>query len=300
MSRRRYAPQRETTRRKSRGKKPVFLIFLLLLGALLWFAPTIAVKTPLKDRLIASATSDFDGKIVVDSVSAGWLSPLQASNIVAFDSGGERLVEVPAVTLDKNLVSLISDRSDLGTIRIQRPVANIIIRADGSNVEDAIAAWLAPSEETSEPMACAIEVEEGTINVMDATTGAQWSARNLNVALAMPKEPAAPLKVNVDTELQLSTGHTGKLVEKALEKAAITVNKNTIPFDPKPPLVASGIRIGTPAVTSRGMGEEQMVEIADLIGRALESPEDDAHLAEVKRRVIELCERFPLYPPLPG
>ncbi len=97
-----------------------------------------------------------------------------------------------------------------------------------------------------------------------------------------------------------TAGHTGKLVEKALEKAAITVNKNTIPFDPKPPLVASGIRIGTPAVTSRGMGEEQMVEIADLIGRALESPEDDAHLAEVKRRVIELCERFPLYPPLPG
>lgn len=96
-----------------------------------------------------------------------------------------------------------------------------------------------------------------------------------------------------------SAGHTGKLVEKALEKAAITVNKNTIPFDSKPPLVASGIRIGTPAVTSRGMEEAQMVEIANLIGNALENPPDEEHLANVRSRVLELCERFPLYPPLP-
>jgi len=96
-----------------------------------------------------------------------------------------------------------------------------------------------------------------------------------------------------------AAGHTGKLVEKALEKAAITVNKNTIPYDPKPPLVASGIRIGTPAVTSRGMEETQMVEIADLIAEALEHPEDDEHLAGVKGQVLELCKRFPLYPPLP-
>jgi len=95
-----------------------------------------------------------------------------------------------------------------------------------------------------------------------------------------------------------AVGHTGKLVEKALEKAAITVNKNTIPFDPKPPLVASGIRIGTPAVTSRGMEEPQMIEIADLIAKSLESPEDEQHLAAVRGQVLELCERFPLYPPL--
>jgi glycine hydroxymethyltransferase len=96
-----------------------------------------------------------------------------------------------------------------------------------------------------------------------------------------------------------AAGHTGKLVEKALEKAAVTVNKNTIPFDPKPPLVASGIRIGTPAVTSRGMEETQMVEIADLIARALENPADEEHLAGVKGQVLDLCEEFPLYPPLP-
>ena len=96
-----------------------------------------------------------------------------------------------------------------------------------------------------------------------------------------------------------AAGHTGKSIEKALEQAAITVNKNTIPYDPKPPLVASGIRIGTPAVTSRGMGKEQMNEIADLICKILEDPENDQHLAATRGEVLELCRSFPLYPPLP-
>jgi len=95
-----------------------------------------------------------------------------------------------------------------------------------------------------------------------------------------------------------AAGHTGKRVEKALEKAAITVNKNTIPYDPKPPLVASGIRLGTPAVTSRGMAEAEMIEIANLIAEALKKPEDEEHLAAMRGQVVDLCNRFPLYPPL--
>ena len=92
-----------------------------------------------------------------------------------------------------------------------------------------------------------------------------------------------------------AAGHTGKVAEHVLEKAGITVNKNTIPYDPNPPLVASGIRIGTPAVTSRGMGEEEMIEIADLIFQALEQPQNEENLATVRRQVLALCQRFPLY-----
>ena len=92
-----------------------------------------------------------------------------------------------------------------------------------------------------------------------------------------------------------SKGITGRDAETALGKAGITVNKNAIPFDRNPPMVASGIRIGTPAVTTRGMREPQMDVIADLIGRALQSPADDAALASIKTEVERLCEQFPLH-----
>ena len=96
-----------------------------------------------------------------------------------------------------------------------------------------------------------------------------------------------------------SAGLTGKVAEKALEAAGITVNKNTIPFDPNPPMVASGVRLGTPALTTRGMDEAAMDEVGDLLGEALESAENESALADVKRRVEKLCERFPLYDGLP-
>jgi glycine hydroxymethyltransferase len=93
-----------------------------------------------------------------------------------------------------------------------------------------------------------------------------------------------------------SKGITGKVAEAALDKAGITVNKNAIPFDPNPPRVASGIRIGTPAVTTRGMREAEMDTIGELIARALMAPTDDRALAMVRTEVETLCRTFPLYP----
>ena len=91
-------------------------------------------------------------------------------------------------------------------------------------------------------------------------------------------------------------GITGKEAEEALERAGITVTKNTIPFDQNPPMVASGLRIGTPAVTTRGMGEEQMENVGDLIAEALAARENETELARIKGRVAELAGQFPLYP----
>ena len=93
-----------------------------------------------------------------------------------------------------------------------------------------------------------------------------------------------------------SRGLTGKVSEEALGKAEITVNKNTIPFDEQPPMVASGIRLGTPALTTRGMTEAEMDTIADLIVRVLSAPEDDNVIRMVRDEVKELCRKFPLYP----
>jgi glycine hydroxymethyltransferase len=93
-----------------------------------------------------------------------------------------------------------------------------------------------------------------------------------------------------------SKGITGKVAEAALGKAGITVNKNAIPFDQNPPMVASGVRLGTPAVTTRGMRENEMDAIAELITRALQTPDDDRALGMVRTEVETLCRKFPLYP----
>ena len=93
-----------------------------------------------------------------------------------------------------------------------------------------------------------------------------------------------------------SKGITGKHAETALGRAGITVNKNAIPFDENPPMVASGIRIGTPAITTRGMTESEMDQIAGYIERVLTAPEDTAVVNMVRKEVETLCEKFPLYP----
>ena len=88
---------------------------------------------------------------------------------------------------------------------------------------------------------------------------------------------------------------TGRLAEQTLDKARITVNKNTVPFDPRSPMVTSGVRLGTPAVTSRGMREPEMAIVGDLIARALSRVGDDAALRAIGDEVADLCRRFPIY-----
>jgi glycine hydroxymethyltransferase len=102
-----------------------------------------------------------------------------------------------------------------------------------------------------------------------------------------------------DTHLFLvdltNKGLSGKKAEKALELAGITVNKNTVPFDSKSPFVTSGIRVGTPALTTRGMKDAEMEKIADLMSRVLENIGDEKTVMEVNKETKALCEAFPLY-----
>ncbi|PKK84529.1 MAG: serine hydroxymethyltransferase [candidate division Zixibacteria bacterium HGW-Zixibacteria-1] len=93
----------------------------------------------------------------------------------------------------------------------------------------------------------------------------------------------------------LDREYSGKKVENTLDKAGITVNKNTVPFDTRKPFVTSGIRIGTPALTTRGMGINEMKTIADFIDRAIINMNDDAALEKIRLEVKSLCDKFPLY-----
>ena len=90
-------------------------------------------------------------------------------------------------------------------------------------------------------------------------------------------------------------GVTGKMAEEGLEKAGITCNKNSIPNDPEKPFITSGVRLGTPAITARGMKEDEAVQIAEMIIKVLENVNDDEKIAEVKNEVLKLAGKFPLY-----
>jgi len=96
----------------------------------------------------------------------------------------------------------------------------------------------------------------------------------------------------------LKEGITGREADETLERAGITLNKNMIPFDPSTPFITSGIRIGTPCVTTRGMREKEMVQIADMIASVLRDIKNDATIKSVRSKVAQLCSQFPLYPDL--
>ncbi|MFQ5646985.1 MAG: serine hydroxymethyltransferase [bacterium] len=90
-------------------------------------------------------------------------------------------------------------------------------------------------------------------------------------------------------------GLTGNIVSEIMERGGITLNKNEIPFDPSPPNITSGIRIGTPTVTTRGMKEEQMIEIADFITDIINNHQDDNLISDIRKKTRDLCLRFPIY-----
>ncbi|MEW6281021.1 MAG: serine hydroxymethyltransferase, partial [Candidatus Eremiobacterota bacterium] len=127
----------------------------------------------------------------------------------------------------------------------------------------------------------------------------QIVANAKTLAAALVRGGARIVSGGTDTHLMLvdvtPLGLTGQAAETALEHAGITCNKNAIPFDPNPPAVASGIRLGTPALTTRGMKESQMEQIAEWIVDVLKAPADEARSRDIRGRVSRLCDEFPLY-----
>jgi glycine hydroxymethyltransferase len=118
------------------------------------------------------------------------------------------------------------------------------------------------------------------------------------LATALAKRGYRLVSGGTDNHLMLvdlrPKGVTGKEAESILDQVGITVNKNMIPFDPQKALVTSGIRIGTPAITTRGMREAEMERIAGLIDRALDGRENESTLGEVRREVRDLCRQYPV------
>ena len=119
------------------------------------------------------------------------------------------------------------------------------------------------------------------------------------LANALQEEGFTIVSGGTDTHVLLvdlrTVGLTGKVAEHILDEVGITCNKNTIPFDPESPFVTSGIRLGTPALTTRGLNAEDMKEIASIIALVLKRPEDTEAQEEAKQRVAKLCKQYPMY-----
>ncbi|MGL5510185.1 MAG: serine hydroxymethyltransferase, partial [Microcoleaceae cyanobacterium] len=134
----------------------------------------------------------------------------------------------------------------------------------------------------------------------------EYSAQVIANAQAMAGQlQARGLKIvsgGTDNHLMLvdlrSVNMTGKRADQLVSEVNITANKNTVPFDPESPFVTSGLRLGSPAMTTRGMGTAEFVEIANIIADCLTNPEDDNIKQDCRQRVANLCDRFPLYPHL--
>jgi glycine hydroxymethyltransferase len=134
----------------------------------------------------------------------------------------------------------------------------------------------------------------------------EYSAQVLENAKALASQlQKRGLKIvsgGTDNHLMLvdlrSIGMTGKRADQLVSGINITANKNTVPFDPESPFVTSGLRLGSPAMTTRGLGVAEFTEIADIIADRLLSPDDETVAADCRRRVAQLCDRFPLYPHL--
>ncbi len=125
------------------------------------------------------------------------------------------------------------------------------------------------------------------------------------LAKALEEKGLRLVSGGTDTHLMLidlgdkdSGNPSGKKMEGALDKAGITANKNTVPFDTRPPFVASGIRLGTPAITTRGMKEQDMEQIAEFISQVFSNHDDEDILTQIKKEVRDFCSKFPLYPEL--
>jgi glycine hydroxymethyltransferase len=133
-----------------------------------------------------------------------------------------------------------------------------------------------------------------------------YSAQVIQNAQAMATQlQARGIKIvsdGTDNHLMLldlrSIGMTGKRADQLVSGVNITANKNTVPFDPESPFVTSGLRLGSPAMTTRGMGVPEFTEIANIIADRLLNPDDEAVAEQCRQRVASLCDRFPLYPHL--
>ncbi len=175
------------------------LVLLVAVLALVIVAPSIVLHTPLRGRMLARAVPPEVGHVEVDTLAAGWLTPVTATGVKFYDSAGNRLAYVERLVIDRSVIGLLSDRRNLGTIRLENPTLYVLVRGDGSSLEDVLASAVAedskdhPLDGSSHGPAYKLEVVNGRVLSRSAATGETWSAESLAASVDHPA--SGPLRI---------------------------------------------------------------------------------------------------------
>ncbi|RLE44216.1 serine hydroxymethyltransferase [Candidatus Woesearchaeota archaeon] len=251
-----------------------------------------------KPKIILVGYSAYSREIDYDRIAkiakeVGAITMADIAHIAGLIAGGEMNNPVPLFDVVTTTTHKTLRGPRGGMIMCKEKFAKAIDKSvfpgfQGGPHENNIAAKAVAFKEAMEP-----KFKEYAKQIKKNTKILEKKLKNYNFAICFNGTDNHLLLIDVS-----SKGVSGSEAQIALNKAGITVNKNMIPDDPRKPLDPSGIRMGTPALTTRGMKEDEMKIIADLINRAIENHDQDEELAKIKQEVIELTKNFPLYPEL--
>jgi translocation and assembly module TamB len=188
-----------------RGRRWPWILGFFLVGfvVLVWMLPVIITSTPLMDWIVQKAAGNYKGSISMRSVSLGWFSPIVVNGLEIRDEQNKPMVEAVAISSEKSLLDILCNYTQLGQFRVEKPTLSLVLRSDGSNLEDLAASFPSQSTEkkSSTKFAVDLAVADGTIKIADRPAKQSWEVDKINVNFSMPSDDSQPMAVKASAEL---------------------------------------------------------------------------------------------------
>jgi translocation and assembly module TamB len=264
-------------RRRSRGLK-LLALAVVLLAVLVWFAPTIVAKTSLKDSLLRSATAKLKGTVRVGGLSAGWLSPVELTDVTVTDAAGREVLTAPSVRLSKSLLALARNRADLGTITVTKPTLTVV-SADRTNVEELLDEFL-KGEPTGGPRpALTLAIDDGRVLLADRANPPAVLVEQATVSVQVPPDPAGLVRVKAVAQSPGAAGGGNFFLDASVgDESTVEVRALALPLDGFGPFLGRfvpGTRVGgrlTGDLTATAGATSSLSGQAEVAGLDVQSP----------------------------
>ncbi|MEX0713861.1 MAG: hypothetical protein WD278_16095, partial [Pirellulales bacterium] len=182
------------------------------LFVVIWFLPAMVAKTPLAGVALRAigGMARLEGTLTAGRISLGWLSPVAVDDLKLDDADGKPLASVPKLALDKTLLGLVFNRADLGQIRLENPQIVLSLHEGGSNLEEALSAWLSDDRPPAARPALELVVVDGRITVDDTQAATKWQLDQLSARVVLPRRQSDAISVEMSTRVD-DKGHRGTL-----------------------------------------------------------------------------------------